>query len=98
MKLFQSIQKSFVGLGINTLEVEPVGAKSYMIVFLFVVQLIFNTIFLLNGAKNFEEYASTFYNSEMVIINIVDFSTLIWKTKCLIKFIDDIEEFVEKSE
>lgn len=101
MKLFQSIQKGFAVLGIQSpqLDEKPsFNIKFFIILILIFMHFVFNLKFLLFIAQDFEEFVNIFHALIMGFIIIMNEMLIIWKSKKIFKFISSFESFIEKSE
>lgn len=100
MKLFESAQKYLAEVGIHLVptKIAPFSGKSLRLLLWFIVSQLLACLFLFFEAQKFDEYVSTFYTCFTLFIITTHFLILILKSRKLFKFINDMGEFVEKSE
>lgn len=102
MKLLQSVQKSFRLVGINAENQknhkDPHDRKVLLVFSIFLLNLVFNVVYLIHEAKDFKAILQACY---MIISAIYDFTLyalLVWKTVEWIQLVDNIEKLVNQSE
>lgn len=100
MKLFQSVQKYLLVLGIDKtqfIDVPQLNVKSVTILVIMILCSVMNcTMFF--KPHNLVEYVETFYSNIMILVIIIDFVMLVWKSSILFTFIRNFEAFIKNSE
>lgn len=102
MKFFQLFRKKLVALGIEPHQ--PLQKNHFMFVLLrrllifslFVLWIIFSTVFLIYEAKKLGEYSDSAYISISLICYVLMLATTAWKLEKLFKLFESFEDLIKK--
>lgn len=99
MIIFQSIQKYFSILGINSSALrknQVFNIRNVLTVFLFGVLSVSTTEFLVFEATSFREYADSFYSACTISLVGANFAVLMWKTAKVFTFIEELQNIIQE--
>lgn len=101
MKLFQTGQKYFENMGIDSRQLRKnhphFNTKNVLASCIFCLDVISATVFLLYEAHTFYDYADSVYSTSCAENSCVIFMIIFWKMPKFFKFIKKFENLVESS-
>lgn len=100
MKIFISMRKSLAVLGIEShqsIQTRAPYARSVSILIIFASSAISSYVFFIWKAKNFQEYTNSVNTITLLTVATFNFGVIFWKQNDLIKFIEFLENVVQKS-
>lgn len=98
IKLFQECRKNFAILGINSNQRTRFNVKVLITYSVYGLALIACAAFFLFKANSFQEYSNNAYIVTASIICLSVYTNLVFQTDSLFKYINNLEQFMEKSE
>lgn len=101
MKIFESIQKYFAFVGINShqsLRNHPFNARNLTTIFIFALSIFSNLVHFFCVANSFSEYTSSIIHISTILVSAINFTIFIYKMPELFGIIKSFEEIINKSE
>lgn len=102
IELFSFIQKVYQDIGIfppksNQSPKSHINLKNWFILFC-LVQFFISTAAFLFHANSMIEYGMVFFACTTTVLSITVYLIIVWQMKNILKYIENCERFVEKSE
>lgn len=100
MTLFESTEQYFLVVGINsnqTIQKNRLNVRNSMIMFYFGIAIGCDVSYVIYEAKSFQEYNISIYITSTLLVTLINFVYLIWKTPKVFEIFNCIEDIVNKS-
>lgn len=97
IKLFQTVQKFYKTMGINSNQYFSINAKKLFFLLTITLGLISVTAYFSFAAKTIEEYGNSFYSATSNLYTLVDIIVTIWRMPDILKLIEKGEKFIKNS-
>lgn len=97
MKLFQEARKNFETLGISSIQESQINRNLLKTYILYILSVHAFVIFFFHEAKTLQEYINNVCVTIEMVTGIIILTTTALKSKELFGFIDDVNDYLEKS-
>lgn len=101
MKLYQSVQRQFAVLGINSqllIQKYPFNRTILLMFFSYICNIISFCIFMYYDVNTFREYTDSIYVTSTDVLVVICFGNVVFGVAGFFKFIDNCVELVASSE
>lgn len=101
MKLFQTIQNKFAILGISShqsTQEQPFNQRIILVYLIYGCSCILSNVYLFRKAQTVEEYTNCIYIATATTMLTLFFSIVVYKMPKLFKYIENVENIVERGE
>lgn len=97
MQILQPIRNIFSFVGIAPYQKQPFNMRNVVTLFMLGTGVLLNCVHLFYEASTFKEYTDSVCASSSMVVAIILFAILIWKTLPMFSFLNNLEESVTKS-
>lgn len=101
MEAIESVQKQFAIIGIgnfdHTSRTYPFNEKNSMVLLMFLVDLIMNVVYFLDGAASFDDYVNSVFTCSTIIVAATAFAIIIWKMTKIMIFLENLGKCIKHS-
>lgn len=100
MKLFHFVRKYYQSVGIYPTDLNPNGGfnmRNFRLLLMMSALFASTISSFVFQSTTIMEYAESFYIFSTVLASVINFWATIWKAEKIFTFIDELEEFMQKS-